>query len=458
MKKSRLICIILTFLLGMTVFAGCGGSENDDDLPVQPSEVKGMKYITMVFTNKHYEEVESFASEMKVLLGENDAKRERMYAAGYMGPMLLTQSIAQMQAEVNTAFDMAEKFNIPVYFQLDDVNNYTTQFGGGAEVKYWEDPSMCEWIAFPEEGEEYGGQKKYGQLPRFWYNWGNWRVAKAVPNFASPKLRELVVHNLQEGFLKPLNERYSRLKKQGKDYLFAGCAVGWETHIPDYSSDNRLLNVREDNLPHDYSSGAPMLKWELAQYGYGALNSLGYNQKKIDEEANGKGISSGQHIKNILFQVIHDYTELLAKTVNQAGIPREKIYSHTVAARSAMDNDCTFYPPIWTAVNDYCTPGYTMSPVTCKFNLKKMKKEIYKTDPAINEFAVAEGYAAGFDTVSKCDSYFVEMFANGARNITCFGYPDVGVPVFEFRRSPDFPYIISTNNWLRGDLNKRIGW
>lgn len=74
----------------------------------------------------------------------------------------------------------------------------------------------------PEEGEEYGGQNKYGELPRFWYNWGSWRVANPVPNFASQKFRELIVHNLKEGFLKPLNERYNKLKKEDKAYLFAG--------------------------------------------------------------------------------------------------------------------------------------------------------------------------------------------------------------------------------------------
>lgn len=444
MKIKRWAVLLLTAcLMSLPLLGGCEKEYED---------LRDDKYITMVFTNTHYEEVESYAPEMKYLLGENDPSTGRMYAAGYIGPMLLTQSIEQMQEEVNMAFDMAEKFNIPMYFQLDDINNYTTLFGGGAEVKYWEDPSMCEWIAFPEEGEEYGGQNKYGELPRFWYNWGSWRVANPVPNFASQKFRELIVHNLKEGFLKPLNERYNKLKKEDKAYLFAGCAVGWETHIPDYSADNRMLNLSVNNLPKDYATGKPMYEWELAQYGYGALHSLGYDQAKIDAEAAEKGISSKQHIKNILYQVIHDYSEMLAKTVYEAGVPRTKIFTHTVSCQTTLGNESTFYPPIWTAVNDYSTPGYTMSPVTCKYDLKKMKQQLFEADPNFNEFACAEGYAAGLDTVAKCDAYFKEMFENGARNVTAFGYPDVGVPVFEFRRDPDFPYIISTNNWLRGDL------
>lgn len=444
MKIKRWMGFIMAMLFAMPFFGGCSDPVYED--------TRDDKYIVMVFTNTHYEEVPSYAAEMRVLLGENDPNSDRMYAAGFIGPMLLTQSIEQMQAEVNTAFDMAERFNIPVYFQLDDVNNYTTLFGGDAEVKYWEDPSMCEWIAFPEEGEEYGGQNKYGELPRFWYNWGSWRVAKAVPNFASPKLQELIVHNLKEGFLKPLTERYNKLKKENKAYLFAGCAVGWETHIPDYSSDNHLLNLSLDNLPRDYATGVQMYEWEAAQYGYGALHALGYDQAKLDAEAAEKGISSKQHMKNILYQVIHDYSELLAKTVYETGVPRNKIFTHTVSASTTLDNDCTFYSPIWTAVNDYSTPGYTMSPVTCKYDMTKMKQQLYAADPNFNEFACAEGYAAGLDTVEKCDAYFAEMFGNGARIVTAFGYPDVNVPVFEFKRDPNFPYIISTNNWLRGDI------
>lgn len=442
-KKWMVLCMAVC-LFTLPLLGGCQKKELED--------TRDDKYIVMQFTNTHYEEVESYAAEMKVLFGENDPASDRMYAAGFMGPMLLTQSIEQMQAEVNTAFDMAEKFNIPVYFQLDDVNNYTTLFGGDAEVKYWEDPSMCEWIAFPEEGEEYGGQNKYGALPRFWYNWGSWRVAHPMPNFASPKLQELIVNNLKEGFLKPLTERYNKLKEEDKAYLFAGVAVGWETHIADYTSNNRQLNLDMNNLPRDYATGVQMQEWEVAQYGYSALHSLGYDQAKLDAEAAEKGIDSAQHMRNILYQVIHDYSELLAKTVYDAGVPRRKIFTHTVSCQTTLNNESTFYPPIWVAVNEYSTPGYTMSPVTCKYDMTKMKQQLFEADPTYNEFACAEGYAAGLDTVEKCDDYFAEMFGNGARVVTCFGYPDVGVPIFEFKRDPSFPYIISTNNWLRGDI------
>ena len=207
------------------------------------------KYVTLFFTNKRHEEVAAYLPEMEYLHGKIDENSDRMYAFGVVGPMLLTQSIEEMQEEVNACFDYAEEYGIPVYFQLDDINNYTSYFGSGAAEKFWENPEMCEWIAFPEEGEKYGGERKYGGLPRFWYNWGVWRSTKATPNLASPAFRALVTDNLKRGVLDPLMKRYNKLVSEGKGYLFAGLAVGWETHIPDYSSYNTFLGISAANLP-----------------------------------------------------------------------------------------------------------------------------------------------------------------------------------------------------------------
>ena len=89
MKIKRWAVLLLTAcLMSLPLLGGCEKEYKD---------LRDDKYITMVFTNTHYEEVESYAPEMKYLLGENDPSTGRMYAAGYIGPMLLTQSIEQMQ-------------------------------------------------------------------------------------------------------------------------------------------------------------------------------------------------------------------------------------------------------------------------------------------------------------------------------------------------------------------------
>jgi hypothetical protein len=435
------------FIIMCMAFIGCSRQERDPIKEIQGEEDMN-QYVVLMYTNKHFEEIETYLPEMKYLYGENNPESNRMYAFGVPGPMLLTQSTDEMAEQMNACFDMAEKFDIPVYFQLDDVNNYTTYFGNGAETKFYEDPSMCEWIAFPKEGESYGGEELYGELPRFWFNWGSWMCAEAFPNLASEKFQQLVVEQLKTGVLVPLTERLKRLEEMDKEYLFAGLSVGWETHIPDYSSDNPLLMINQENPPKDSRTGRTMQHFEMSAYGYGALHSLGYDQERLEKEAKEKSISVDDLRKSLLYQVIHDYSELLSKTVWEAGVERNKIFTHTVSYASFSGIENPFTPPIWCAVNDYSIPGYTMSPVTCKYNLDVMKEKILESDSDMPYFANAEGYAAGVNEEEEATKYFDELFDNGALVVTAFGYADPPTQYFTFKRDRDFGYNIALRKWL----------
>jgi len=445
--KAKWISLILCASLCFSALSGCGGGGNKTD-------DRDDRYIVLMLTNKHWEMGIQFMPTMKALYGETDPDSDRMYAAGFIGPMLLTQSVEEMRKQVNDVFDAAEHYNVPVYFQLDDNTNYSAMMGYGAEVKFYEDPEMCEWIAFPEEGEEYGGQS-HGMLPRFWFNWSVWTYSPAFPNLASSKLIDFVTNNLREGFIKPMKERYQKLINSGKAYLFAGCAVGWETHIPDYSPSNTMLNMKPSAPPKDILTGDTMQAFEFAQYGYGALHSLGYDQQKLNSEAAALGKTPSVYMKEILFEVIHDYTELLSKEVYDAGVPTRKIFTHTVGHHSVKAENtslCTFFPPIWVAVNPYSTPGFTLSPVTCPYDLDNLKARISAADPAQSDFALAEGYASGFSTVSAAEGYFTETFGANSRIITAFGFGDTGSRLFPFELTESFPYTIAANRWLNGEI------
>ena len=404
------------------------------------------KYIVFFLTNtsiyqaasvnfgKDADKRYNFIAEIPQIFGSLNKDSQYKYAFGLPGPMLLTQSVEEMRDQINCAFDAAEKYNVPVYFQLDDCNNYTTQFGSGASPKYYQNPEWCEWTAFPKSGEEWGGQSN-GRLPYFWFNWGSWMHAQAFPCFQSPGFREFVTSQLKNGVLEPLNKRYKQLRDKGKEYLFAGLAVGWETHIPDYSKNNTLLNIDGNNLPVNVLLNDKMERWEATGYGYNSLHYL--NQKTYNLQT--------------LYQVIHDYSELLAKTVYDSGIPKQKIFTHMVGFMSAMtDLKTTFAPPNWCAVNSYSIPGYTLSPATCPYNLQTLKKNIKKADSSQPYFACAEGYARGIDdTYNNSYNYFKSMFSNGAVIVTAFGWgtePDSSA--FAISHSKSSPFVKAANAWL----------
>jgi len=433
---SFIVCCLFVSVVARPVYSQAKAS----------TDTLNEKYLVLFLTNTSVDQADkintgkdanssyTFVGELPYIFGEIKKDDEYKYAYGLPGPMLLTQSVEEMNYEINLAFDIAEKYNVPVYFQLDDCNNYTTEFGSGAAPKFYENPDWCEWIKFPEAGEEWGGQS-FGRLPYYWFNWGSWMHAQAFPSFQSPGFREYVLNQLNEGVLKPLMERYNKLKSEGKEYLLAGLAIGWETHIPDNSTSNPFANISEDNLPVNVLQGDTMKVWEASKYGYNSLNRLGYTEYNLQA----------------LYQVIHDYSELLAKTIYDAGIPKQKIFTHMLSLMSSRTNlQSTFAPPIWAAVNDYSTPGFTMSPETCPYNVDTLVNEIRKADPAQANFANAEGYSRGVDdTYDQAKNYFKSLYGNGASLVTVFGWGrESASSAFAVSHDPQSPFVLAAKVWM----------
>ena len=404
----------------------------------------GRQYVVFMITNIFYENLEPYLEGMVRLHGENDPDSDRMYAFGVVGPMTITQSVEEMKKEVNTVFALAEKYNIPVFFQMDDCTNYATHFGNGAVTdengsKFYNDPEMCEWVAFPKEGESYGGES-FGMLPRWHCDWSGvpFATAGGFPCFNSEKYLGWYKNQVTKGFIEPLCENLDRLSENGKEYLFAGVNTGWETQIPDYTD----------------SQAQSMEDFERAQYGKHALYNLGYTQESLEAEAKERRMSTRELEKQLLYTVIADYIEFTCKLFYDAGIAKYKIFSHIVSLSSYTEEYSTTRPPAWVCINDYCTPGWTMSPKTCPFDLDVLFSFLGQNGR--NEYVNAEGYAH-YDNEETCREYFEESLGGNAKLITVFGY-DSEAGAYGFVKSPDFYFVKVTNEWLSGDLLPEYSW
>ncbi len=415
---------------------------SDNTLTVETDD--GVQYVVFMVTNIHYNNLEPYVSEMVALHGEIDSTSDRMYAFGVVGPMCITQSIEQMNEEVNTVFALAEKYNVPVFFQMDDCTNYSQDFGNGATTdeagsKFYDDPEMCEWIAFPAEGEEWGGQR-YGMLPRWHCNWSGVPFATpgGFPCYNSEKYLAWYKNQVTEGFIKPLMENYNRLKAEGKGYLLAGINTGWETQIPDYTNDT-------------YAS---LQNFEKAQYGMHALHNLGYNESTLEKEAQERMMEVDELKRELLYGVLADYIEFTCKMFYDAGVEKSKIFSHIVSISSALGYCTTVFPPTYVCINDYCTPGWTMSPKTCPYDLDLLEKQL--AENGRNEYVNAEGYAH-YDDVSTCTAYFEESLCGNAKLITVFGY-DQSTGTYGYQKSPDFYFVKVTKSWLAREIGPDYYW
>ncbi len=407
------------------------------------------KYIVFFLENVHPTKADSenhgkdadtnysYVGELPHLFGPINRDSQYKYAFGLWGPVLLMQSIAEMQDEINTAFDAAEKNDVPVYFQLDATNNVPTSAGYTASTKFYENPQWCEWVTFPKDTESWGGES-YGRLPYYWFNWGSWLHTPAFPCLESAGLRNFEVGQLQRGVLDPLVKRYKALIAEGKGYLFAGLAVDDETQIPDYAPQDNS-NIDLNHLPVDALTGDTMQTWEAARYGYNSLYLKGYNTYSLAA----------------LDTVIHDYSELLAKTANDAGIPKEKIFTHIVGVMSVWTSlRMSGAPPIWAAVNKYSIPGFTLNPVACPYNLDALVSDIRTADSTQHYFAAAEAYDIGVDSnFTQAYNYFKSMFDHGAAFVDVLGWgyegnPSTGYTQFAVSHSPKSPFVKAAKKWI----------
>ena len=404
MKATKIIQIILAIII-LIILASKLQKSHAKAIKKSPVEkYQDNKYLVFEMTN--VSDLESAVKKLIKILGPNDNSK-RMYAFSINCIPMLTRSVSNLQKKINDGFDLAEKYNVPVMFHVDPMYG----FGAGltipkeekAKVEYWKHPEMCEWVNFPTNGQT------HGKVPRSWINWGSWLVtAPANPCFESPALKSFAVSQLKNGIVKIISKRSKKFKKQNKEYLFVGLNVGWETHL---INNSRCLTEKQP-IVCMHNSNNEMQKWEMAQSGYAALHYKGWNEKKLISEAKKQRISKEKLFYKLSGQVVHDYLEILAKTAFENGLSKDKIYTHTVAVQSADVNTInTEYPPIWSAVNNYSTPGFTLCKESgARYDIKKLKRLIKKADPKKNTFAAVETYLLHHKTKKRFTDYMKEVF------------------------------------------------
>ena len=370
--------------------------------------------------------------ELKSEFGAKPAGGTRYVGFG-VALMTLKTPIEELRRQVIRALNSAEETGLPVLIKLDDMN-FPTEYT---------DPSMVEWTAFPKPGEVHGPLVKH-----YWLNWGTWMALPPSPNLESAAFRKNVEMRLKEGVLPPLLERLARWKDQNRTYLFAGVCVGWESGIPEYRPMRQAAV-----LPRDEQRKITMTEEERGvQFGYASLYARGWTQQKIQETSAKTGKSVEDVTTDLLFQVIHDYTSFFAQMVHDAGIPKERIYTHGVAWESVPDKllpgawmrKSSRVPPTWVNVNPYSRPGYTAG--AGQFDSVTLVT-LLRAAGAQDGWGAVEAYVRGVESEDAFEGYLSQLFGNGARLVDIFGWTAAGSP-YDPKRAPGA--LRSIHSWLEG--------
>src|SRR5262249_54401884 len=174
--------------------------------------------------------------------------------------------------------------------------------------------------------------------------------------------------------------------------------------------------------------------------------------QKVEQRARESGKTPDDVITELLFGVIHDYTAFWAKTVHDAGIPKERIYTHSVAWESVPPNklpgiwmaNSSRVPPIWVGVNNDSRPGYTAGAGQFDpFGMTRLLRGAGDTDG----WGAVEAYVRGVESEAAFGQYLRDLFGTGADLIDIFGWTAPNSP-YDPKKAPGA--LRTIHAWLEG--------
>lgn len=328
---------------------------------------------------------------------------------------------------VEQALDKAEATGYPVLIHCDDWNYPRASA----------DPEVVEWTAFPRRGERHGPL-----VWRRWINWGSWFTTEAPPNYESSRFRADLKQRLR-AIAEPIAHRLHRWRAEGRAYLFAGLVVGWESGYytaPAFPPDQRP-RVGEDELRDS----------EIVQTGYAALAARGHTAESVRRRARREGKSEPQVLRELMQDVVHDYTAFMAGVCRSTGISRDRIYTHYTGVSALPDAAVPAdlrqdgrTMPLWAAVNDDSRPGITATvPWTDVVRAARILGERGRHEWG----AVEVEFTDATRSQEAALSYLDALSGSGARVICVYGWWEPPGHTFGVRGSGAVPAM---EQWLAG--------
>ena len=237
-----------------------------------------------------------------------------------VGRLALDYTDAQLRTLIERTFEVASKYKIAVGLHIDDSKFWMNR------SDLWRNPANVEWL-------DWNGTPNTGQ----YLNWGEpWKLAphacfnsQAVVKEARRITREVIGPAITAGI--------ENLRRSGDKALFAGVIVGWETAIG-----------------RDFDTGRDL--------GYCALTNLGYSAN-----------SPPPDFDRALESVVQSWIETWSSGLADAGVPRDKIYSHIAftpkkrfdeahGAESGSYSRSVLCAPPWVAFGESHRAGFSTYP------------------------------------------------------------------------------------------------
>ncbi|MGE3684179.1 MAG: hypothetical protein AB7G93_20855 [Bdellovibrionales bacterium] len=238
----------------------------------------------------------------------------------------------QIKKIIGEAFTVAKKRNVAAYFTLYSAVHYMP------DLWNWFDPSQAGYDPDNKNNVEWTDWSGTPTKARYSLQEGETRQPP-VMCYNSPKILSEVSRITSKIIGPALMDGINDLKNVCKEDLFAGITLSEELSLDDYSVIDQLNPKLGEMMTQD---GA--LKTRL---GYCALTNLGYSQSNPPAD-----------YPAALARINQQYSAYWGKQLVQAGLSKDKLYTHVAPAIDELYLRYT-NAPIETAFNEYSTAGWT---------------------------------------------------------------------------------------------------
>ena len=331
-------------------------------------------------------------------LGTKGTDQRRLGFA--LGLLAFDHSDAQIRALIRHGFEIAMRDKVAIAFHIDDSMFW------GSRSDLVRDPDNIEW-------SDWAGSPSRGRS----LEWGP-QPTKAPPQmcFNAPAIRKEVARRAKDVFGAAVVEGQMLLHQAGKDDLFAGVIAGSETQIG-----------------NEYGSRQPLGFHALANRGFSSANP----PADLDAERE---------------SIVQEFIELWAKNLAAAGVPTDRIYSHTAFQPGANSKNNHFAPP-GVAFGMFRRPGFSTYPESGFFEGLDAALKVHKSP----HWASCEGtnYLPGSgESGITMETYLGRMFNHGASlvNVYAWGIGGPANKAIRIRIATERPEAISAyRKFLKGE-------
>ena len=321
---------------------------------------------------------------LKRVDGERGDKKTRVIGFA-VGPIILNYGDDQLRQIIRDSFEIADEDDVAVVIHIEDST-------------FWEkrkdlakNPKNVEWLDWDGTPSKHAFASSFTNQP-------------GPPQMClnAKEVREEIGRVAKDVIGAEIKKEIDVLKSKNKAYLFGGVITGWETSLkPEHT----------DEFTRTKDAG------KLKTLGYCAFTNRGYSKSNPPSDMHKERIS-----------VVQEYVDFWAKNLVDAGIPKEKIYSHfAFVPEKAFENFKSIAPaladsylPVWGAYGQYHNPGYSLYGITSLEDdvYKELKKNGY---PA---WASSEGSASGthmeYSESNDWETYFANPYNYGATLVNVF--------------------------------------